>query len=114
MPNYQSYQVNLSTLASDLQTIFSQPPASQPNAVILIEIIGNERLATNFADLLVASINDKSIQAIALVRDDLLIQFLVSSINLRCSHTEVKSFKQLQAAESWLLSLPASSKPTDL
>ncbi|MEM6254788.1 MAG: hypothetical protein AAF821_17875 [Cyanobacteria bacterium P01_D01_bin.156] len=104
MSNYNTYTVSLLTLADDLQATFTaQQQSSDPKAAMLIEIQGSGRLAKDFADLLVVSINKSPVSVMALVRNDLLIQFLVSSINLRCSQTEVKAFKTFQAAEDWLL-----------
>lgn len=106
MSNPTIYQVNLLTLADDLQTAFAAQRQC-PSTAVLIEIQGSGRLAKDFADLLVESINNSSVSVMALVRDDLLIQFLVSSINLRCSQTEVKAFKTSQAAKEWLIASPS-------
>ncbi|MEO0868765.1 MAG: hypothetical protein AAFY17_10020 [Cyanobacteria bacterium J06642_11] len=106
MSNYNIYAVNVLTLSDDLQATFTtQQQSSTPNAAMLIEVKGNGRLAKDFADLLVASINQSLVPVVALVRDDLLMQFLASSINLRCSQTEIKAFKAFQAAEDWLVEI---------
>jgi len=108
MSSPHAYTVNLATLADDLQSAFAthgnvSPPSSSP---ALIEIAGEGRVARDFADLLVQEIEASGVTVVALVRNDLLIQFLVSSINLRCTQTEVKAFKSIQAAEDWLSTLP--------
>jgi hypothetical protein len=43
----------------------------------------------------------ESVKAIALYRNDLFIQFLVSSINLCCPQTTVKTFKTDADAKAW-------------
>lgn len=94
------------TLERDLQTAFAtHKTATDANTPIQLNIEGEGRIAKDFADLLVKEIEHSNITSVALVRNDLLIQFLVSSINLRCAKSEVKAFKIAQEAETWLASL---------
>ncbi|MDJ0708605.1 MAG: hypothetical protein QNJ46_35510 [Leptolyngbyaceae cyanobacterium MO_188.B28] len=102
-------QVNLARLELDIRTAFADYTASaSEQRPMLIVLKGQGRIAREFVDFLVQGIVQTETPAIGLVRNDLLIQFLVSSINLRCPKTVVKAFKTEADAKVWLMSCSCS------
>ena len=100
-----TYEVNLARLELDIQAAFTDYMASASNPrPMLMRLEGQGRIAREFVDFLVQGAMQAETTAIALVRNDLLIQFLVSSINLRCPKTSVKAFKTESEAKDWLTS----------
>ncbi len=99
--------VNIDTLKIDIENAFQfyHNSTHQKNTTkksIIMTLAGNGRIAREFIDYLVQGIDSTPVKAIALVRNDLFIQFLVSSINLRCPQTTVKAFKTDVDAQVWL------------
>ena len=99
--------VNIDTLKIDVENAFQfyRNSTHQKDTIkksIIMTLAGNGRIAREFIDYLVQGIGSTQIKAIALVRNDLFIQFLVSSINLRSPQTTVKAFKTDADAKAWL------------
>ena len=101
MPEMFICNVNIDTLNIDIENAFQLYHNSTKKSIIMT-LTGNGRIAREFIDYLVQGIDSTQVKAIALVRNDLFIQFLVSSINLRCPQTTVKAFKTNADALTWL------------
>lgn len=98
--------VNIECLEADVKDVFqTYINSGDVKESMMMTVAGKGRIAREFIDYLVLGIDSTEIQAIALVRNDLFIQFLVSSINLRCPQTSVKAFKTSTEARAWLSSL---------
>lgn len=101
MDNIYVCSVNIQTLEADVRSAF-EAYTTKPFTAIMILIIGEGRISRELVDYMVEGIKSSSVCTVALVRNDLFIQFLVSSINLRCSQTSIKAFKTDSEAHDWL------------